>query len=83
MPGTGKEAVSVRDWSCCHKACVLRSKQDDKISTYQGIYYKENKQGREISLLEKMTLLKVVRDSISEKVEPSETQIQRMCQVSK
>lgn len=39
-----------------------------KINTHQGIYYQGNKQGHEISLLEKMDLLKIVRESISEKV---------------
>ena len=61
--------------------CCGARRTTNKINTYQGIYYRENQQGHEISLLEKMTLLQLVRDSISEKVALSETQILRMCQV--
>lgn len=53
----------------------------NKINTHQGIYYQGNKQSHEINLLEKTGSLKVVRESISEKVALSETQMLRICQV--
>lgn len=43
--------------------CYGARRMTNKINTHKGIYYKENKQGREISLLEKTTLLKVVREA--------------------
>ena len=53
----------------------------NKINTHHDIYYQGNKQHHEISLLEKMALLKVVREGISEKVALNETQILRIYQV--
>lgn len=53
--------------------------KQSKINPYWDIYYKGNKQDHEINLLEKITLFKVVRESISEQVALSGTQIIRRC----